>query len=134
MRVRVYVACVVCGSGVRGVGCMCASGLVRISGWVLTQFLLSDHANSSHYLALSKPFIPALASHTYIRMFCAGLVFWDASPGSWLICCFNAEYRWAFLRVESIRVVWSVSPAWEAVELTLGDRIYLPDRVLDPTD
>ena len=73
---------------------------------------------------------------------------WFGSLGrfawSWLICCFNAEYRWAFLRlrflarhaswqdsgcsVESIRVVWSVSPAWEAVELTLGDRLHLPVR------
>ena len=31
------------------------------------------------------------------KTFCAGLIFWDASPGSWLICCFNAEYRLAFL-------------------------------------
>ena len=61
-----------------------------------------------------------------------------------LICCFNAEYRWAFLRlsflaggaswqdsgcsVESIRVVWSVFPAWEAVELTLGGCLHLPVR------
>ena len=61
-----------------------------------------------------------------------------------LINCVNAEYRWAFLRlrflaryascqdsgcsVESIRVVWSVSPAWEADELTLGDRLHLPVR------
>jgi hypothetical protein len=30
--------------------------------------------------------------------------------------------------VELIRVVWSVSPAWEAVELTLGDRLHLPVR------
>jgi hypothetical protein len=71
----------------------------------------------------------------------------DASSGSWLICCFNVEYKWAYLRlkflqlscgnaswqdsgcsVESIRVVWSVSPAWESVRLTLGDRIHLPIR------
>ena len=61
-----------------------------------------------------------------------------------LICYFNAEYRWAFLRlrflaggaslqdsgcsVESIRVVWSVSPAWEAVELTLKGCLHLPVR------
>ena len=25
-------------------------------------------------------------------------------------------------------MVWSVSPAWEAVELTLGDRLHLPVR------
>ncbi len=88
----------------------------------------------------------AVASGKWI---CAGLVLWDASLG--VICChsFNAEYRLAFLRlwflqiarhaswqdsgcshcsVESIRVVWSVSPAWEAVELTLGDRPHLPVR------
>ncbi len=75
---------------------------------------------------------------------------WFGSLGrfawSWLICCFNCEHRWAFLRlrflarhaswqdcgcsesVESVRVVWSVSPAWEAVELTLGDRLHLPVR------
>ncbi len=29
------------------------------------------------------------------KRFCAGLIFWDASPG--LMSCFNAEYRWAFL-------------------------------------
>ncbi len=61
-----------------------------------------------------------------------------------LICCFNTEYRWAFLRlrflagdaswqdsacsVQSIRVVWSVSPAWEAVELILGDHLHLSVR------
>jgi hypothetical protein len=30
--------------------------------------------------------------------------------------------------VESIRVVWSVPPAWEAVELTLGDCLHLHVR------
>ncbi len=61
-----------------------------------------------------------------------------------LICCFNAQYRSTFLRlrflagdlscqdsgcsVESVRVVLSVSPAWEAVALTLGDRLHLPIR------
>jgi hypothetical protein len=51
------------------------------------------------------------------------------------------------VKSESMRVVWSVSPAWdsEAVELTLGDRIHLPvhhcgpspsqvDSDSDPTD
>ncbi len=31
-------------------------------------------------------------------------------------------------------MVWFVSPAWEAVELTLGDLLHLPFVVLDPTD
>ena len=31
-------------------------------------------------------------------------------------------------------MVWSVSPAWEAVELTLGDLLHLLFVVLDPTD
>jgi hypothetical protein len=34
--------------------------------------------------------------------------------------------------VESIRVVRSVSPAWEAVELTLGGCLHLPVRSLRP--
>ena len=32
------------------------------------------------------------------------------------------------------RVGPRVSPAWEAVELTLGDGLHLPFMVLDPTD
>ncbi len=73
---------------------------------------------------------------------------WSFGTLGWsqLISCFNTEYRWAFLRlrflaggaiwqdsgcsIESIRVVWSVSPAWEAVEVTLGGCLHLPVRGL----
>jgi len=69
------------------------------------------------------------------------LVFWDALLGASSYAVSTLGTDGLFLRLrflvgdaiwqdsgcsaESIRVVWSVSPAWEAVELTLGDRLHL---------
>ncbi len=66
------------------------------------------------------------------KWFCAGLILLNASLGvsshavSTLQMGFSSPDR--LDSVESVRVVWSVSPAWEAVELTLGDCLHLPVR------